>query len=90
MRNAIGIDLGGTSIKYALVDENGAVHFENTIPSNGNISKEAVVSQLLKAVEEVKAFAKTESKEIIGIGIGTPGIIDETDRIVLGGDENIK
>lgn len=90
MRNAIGIDLGGTSIKYALVDENGAVHFENTIPSNGNISKEAVISQLLKAVEEVKDFAKTVGKEIIGIGIGTPGIIDETDRIVLGGAENIK
>jgi predicted NBD/HSP70 family sugar kinase len=28
MKNAIGIDLGGTSIKYALVDEQGSVHFE--------------------------------------------------------------
>ena len=25
-----------------------------------------------------------------GIGIGTPGIVDETNRIVLGGAENIK
>ena len=27
---------------------------------------------------------------IEGIGIGTPGIVDETNRIVLGGAENIK
>lgn len=51
MKNAIGIDLRGTSIKYALVDKQGNVHFENTISSNGDISKDAVISQLLKAKE---------------------------------------
>lgn len=90
MRHAIGVDLGGTSIKYALVDEKGNIHFENTIPSNGDISKDAVVSQLLKAVEDVSKFAKNNNKEIVGVGIGTPGIIDNTERIVLGGAENIK
>ena len=90
MRNAIGIDLGGTSIKYALVDEKGNIHFENTIPSNGDVSKDAVVSQLLLAIEDVCKFAKTNNKEILGVGIGTPGIIDKTDRIVLGEAENIK
>ena len=54
---AIGIDLGGTSVKYALVDNEGVFHFQVTIE---------------------------------GIGIGTPGIVDETNRIVLGGAENIK
>ena len=90
MRHAIGVDLGGTSIKYALVDEKGKIYFENTIPSKGNISKDAVVSQLIKAVEEVSIFAKNNDKEVIGVGIGTPGIIDKTERIVLGGAENIK
>jgi len=90
MKNAIGIDLGGTSVKYALVDKQGNVHFENTIPSNGDISKDAVVTQLLKAIEDVSAFAKTNNREIVGVGIGTPGIIDKTERIVLGGAENIK
>ena len=45
---------------------------------------------MLKAIEDVNAFAKTNNKEIVGIGIGTPGIIDKTERIVLGGAENIK
>ncbi len=89
MRNAIGIDLGGTSIKYALVDEEGSVQFENTIPSMGHVSKDAVIAQLLLAIDDVSKFAKANNKEIVGVGIGSPGIIDKTDRIVLGSAENI-
>lgn len=33
MEYAIGIDLGGTSIKYALVDKAGNSFFEGKLPS---------------------------------------------------------
>ncbi len=36
------------------------------------------------------ASAQQLGVTIEGIGIGTPGIVDETNRIVLGGAENIK
>lgn len=90
MECAIGIDLGGTSIKFALINRSGDTYFENTIPSKANISKEAVILQLSKAIKELFVIAKSKGKRIIGIGIGTPGIIDKTERIVLGGAENIK
>lgn len=45
---------------------------------------------MIKAINEVKAFATEQRYNIEGIGIGTPGIVDETNRIVLGGAENIK
>ena len=38
----------------------------------------------------MKAFAEKQEFKIDGIGIGTPGIVDCTNRIVLGGAENIK
>ena len=87
---AIGIDLGGTSVKYALIDREGVFHFEGKLPSRADESKEAVIQQLLIAIEQTKAFAKEHNYHIKGIGLGTPGIVDETDRIVLGGAENIK
>ena len=54
---AIGIDLGGTSVKYALIDNNGVFHFQGKLPSNADVSAEAVIGQLVKAVNEVKTFA---------------------------------
>ena len=82
---AIGIDLGGTSVKYALIDNNGVFHFQGKLPSNADVSAEAVIGQLIKAVNEVKNFAEAKGYTIAGIGIGTPGIVDCTNRIVLGG-----
>lgn len=87
---AIGIDLGGTSVKYALIDNEGVFHFQGKLPSKADESAEAVIGQLVKAVNEVKDFAQTQCYTIEGIGIGTPGIVDGTNRIVLGGAENIQ
>ena len=51
---AIGIDLGGTSVKYALIDNNGVFHFQGKLPSDADVSAEAVIGQLVKAVNEVR------------------------------------
>lgn len=87
---AIGIDLGGTSVKYALIDSEGVFHFQGKLPSKADVSAEAVIGQLVTAIGEVKAFAGTHGCKVEGIGIGTPGIVDSTNRVVLGGAENIK
>ena len=87
---AIGIDLGGTSVKYALIDNEGVFHFQGKLPSKADVSAEAVIGQLVASINEVKAFAEKQELKIEGIGIGTPGIVDCTNRIVLGGAENIK
>lgn len=87
---AIGIDLGGTTVKYALIDSEGQFHFVGRLPSHADISAEAVIEQLITAIDELKTFAAQQNYPIQGIGIGTPGIVDTTNRIVLGGAENIK
>lgn len=86
---AIGIDLGGTSVKYALIDNEGVFYFQGKLPSKADVSAETVIGQLVTAINEVKAFAQEQGYQINGIGIGTPGIVDSTSRIVLGGAENI-
>lgn len=87
---AIGIDLGGTSVKYALIDNEGVFHFQGKLPSKADVSAEAVIGQLVAASKETMASAQQLGVAVEGIGIGTPGIVDETNRIVLGGAENIK
>ena len=77
---AIGIDLGGTSVKYALIDNEGVFYFQGKLPSKADVSAEAVIGQLVTAINEVKAFAQEKDYKIDGIGIGTPGIVDGTNR----------
>lgn len=87
---AIGIDLGGTYIKYALVSQKGKVLFSRKRASGADVSATVVIGELVKAIHEVQEFATAQQYTVAGVGIGTPGIIDETNRIVLGGAENIK
>ncbi len=83
--------MGGTSIKYALVNREGEVLYQGTRPSLADISAEAVIQQLLKCISDVREFSGSRKETTLkGVGIGTPGIIDETNRIVLGGAENIQ
>lgn len=47
------------------------------------------MEQLIKAATLLKDEAAKQDWNVLGIGLGTPGIVDETNRIVLGGAENI-
>lgn len=89
MEYAIGIDLGGTSIKYALVNQAGDLLFEGRLPSLAHVSAEKVIEQLTKAATLLKDEAIKQKLKVRGIGLGTPGIVNESNRIVLGGAENI-
>lgn len=89
MEYAIGIDLGGTSIKYALVNQAGDLLFEGRLPSLAHVSAEKVIEQLTTAATLLKDEAIKQKLKLRGIGLGTPGIVDESNRIVLGGAENI-
>ncbi len=46
MKYTIGIDIGGTSIKYSRVEETGSPLFEDKIPSQATVSKDAVIAQI--------------------------------------------
>ena len=70
---AIGIDLGGTSVKYALIDNEGVFHFQGKLPSKADVSAEAVIGQLVTACKEAMASALQLGVAVEGIGIGTPG-----------------
>ena len=61
---AIGIDLGGTSVKYALIDNEGVFYFQGKLPSKADVSAEAVIGQLVTAINEVKAFAQEQGSPL--------------------------
>jgi glucokinase len=89
MKYAVGIDLGGTFIKYAIVSDEGKFFHEEKIPSNADKSADAVISQLELAIKSCISYAAEDRISLAGIGIGTPGIVDNSERIIIGGADNI-
>lgn len=89
-RHAIGIDLGGTSIKFGLIDSDGQFLYEGKVPSYADVSAEKIINQLIQVAKETQSFADKHRLPVTGIGIGTPGITDSTGRMVLGGAENLQ
>ena len=67
----VGVDLGGTSIKAGLVDENAVVKTSFSVPTGQGA--EAVVKNLIDAAERAIAQAEVDRKDVVGIGIGSPG-----------------
>lgn len=74
--HAIGIDIGGTTTKLALVDSCGEIHTLNTIPTEGQIGTEVYVTNLLDETDQLVEFANSAGFSLQGIGISVAGFID--------------
>jgi glucokinase len=70
----IGVDLGGTNLRIAAVEEAGHLMEKLTLGAQVALGRDHVVSEMCDAIRQV---AKRQgSGELRGIGIGVPGIID--------------
>jgi glucokinase len=69
---AIGIDLGGTFIKSAIVDSKGRIHKHFKIETLSEKGPKRVIKQIEKCIAELE---KDFAGKINGIGLGAPGIV---------------
>jgi glucokinase len=92
MRKFIGLDLGGTSVKAGVVDDNGVVlsRLQQKVGDDASQRTSAsVVALLAECSHKVVAMAQLKMSDISGIGIGSPGILD-TDRGIVIAAANFK
>ncbi|MFP5225726.1 MAG: ROK family protein [Actinomycetota bacterium] len=78
MRIAIGIDIGGTKLAGAAVDERGQILARKELPSSAR-NDVTIVSGVAKLVDELKAIAP----RVKGVGIGCAGLIDDRSGVVV-------
>lgn len=76
---AIGVDLGGTKIEIALVDNKGQASGSIKIPTNVAGGHTAIENDIVNIVEELKKLAHGK---VFGIGIGVPGQINPENGVV--------
>jgi len=72
---SIGVDLGGTNLRIAAVDENGALVEKVTLGTGVSRGRDYVIADMCDAIRRM-VEKYNHRAPLLGIGIGVPGIID--------------
>ena len=80
--NVLGVDIGGTSIKGAVINDKGVIFDRFQLDVNKLDTPEYTVGELCKIINKF-INDKKYNEPLAGIGIGTPGIIDYENGIIL-------
>ena len=81
-KNRIGIDVGGTNVKIALVDDKGNIVYSNSVPTRAELGYEYTVNNIKQAIHDLLKETRLSTKDIEGIGFGFPGQVDYKAGIV--------
>jgi len=71
---SIGVDLGGTNLRIAAVDEQGKLVEKVTLGTKVSLGRDHVIGDMCDAIQ--RTSEKFRDTPLLGIGIGVPGIID--------------
>jgi glucokinase len=77
-----GIDLGGTKIQAAIVTVKGEVIGDAKLPTPTTRGPEDVARQMAEALTQAAGAADLASDSLGGIGVGSPGDVDEATGVV--------
>ena len=77
---AIGVDIGGMTIKVGLVDENGKIIGENRVKTAKTADR--CLDNLFLQIRTLLNENNLTEKDIRGIGVGCPGLVDVEKGIV--------
>jgi len=75
-RYFIGVDLGGTNIKFGIVSGTGAILHKGMLPVQSHLGREAILNNINRAVFQSLSFADKKKIKIRGIGVGSPGTVN--------------
>ena len=73
----IGIDLGGTNIVAAVVDENGTIYGRASRKTNAPRPYQEIFTDMAECAKEAAKESGIDFSDIKSVGIGSPGAIDK-------------
>lgn len=73
-----GIDVGGTAIKYGIVDAHGEIVRQGTTPTKAELGVEATVASIVDVAQALCA----STPRVASLGIGVPGVVHPETYVV--------
>ena len=81
---AVGIDIGGTSLKCGVVNGLGEILSSFLVPLKNAKTEEEIISLIVNTIQQC---VEQLNEPIVGVGIGFPGVIDND--VIIGGGDNL-
>lgn len=76
-RYVIGIDVGGTNIKFGLIDPQGVIRARLFLPTRDFIrTRQHLIAGLIAGCRDIIQKSKVSASSVLGVGIGLPGLIN--------------
>ena len=72
---AVGIDVGGTNIRMALVNAAGAIRGIIKQPTRADRAMEQIIGDIAQGVGTLVSTHRRSSEQVCGIGLGMPGFL---------------
>ncbi len=86
---AIGVDIGGTTIKAGVIARNGEVSMTVRVPTEAPRGRDAIAANFANAVEQVLIQARAAQIAPCGLGIATGGAVNPEDGSIFAATENL-
>ena len=79
----VGLDVGGTTMKAAVVDDAGTPAKDVSVPTEPERGQEAGLETMCVAIRQAVAAAGKTLADIAAIGVATPGLMDIKKGLIL-------
>jgi glucokinase len=79
---AVGVDLGGTTVRVALVDPEGQLKYDRAYASQVDRGPYPVIDDMAAWIQEAIDAIGVSRDELVGVGIGSPGPLSARQGIV--------
>jgi len=79
----IGVDLGGTNLRTALLSPDGEVLDRQKEATQAVVGWKQVVSRLIRNIQRLEAVARQQGMDVAAVGVGAPGVIQMDKGIVV-------
>lgn len=78
---AVGVDIGGTTVKLGLFDQGGQVLEKWEIPTVKEEQGSHILPDIAASIKEKTALMNIDPSDIQGVGVGAPGPVDNEGTI---------
>ncbi|KAF0218917.1 MAG: hypothetical protein FD174_2433 [Geobacteraceae bacterium] len=75
LKTYIGIDVGGTNSRFALIDGDGRIIERKRQPTEINLGRERFLERFFSGIDGMRREAAAVGREVCAIGAGVPGLI---------------